>query len=195
MKITRNSSEKLAYKVDLLAIKAFINGKSPLRIGEMVDGRVFTIVAATIAICLQAVSYNDIATAKNRIIAHHLTHNLVVQFHRGLLALHNNTGRRIAAKSNNICTLRLAINIYGILLDNLLELKATRREHILYYMATHPLFGRKYKPTTTHCIEDLGASIFRASSPKTNRRIVERWIVHKVSVVYCQIICIFAQRY
>ena len=103
-----------------------------------------TILPEDIAEGGDAVCEDNISATEYRVVAYCLVEHTPIDTNIWLLALHNDHRLGIAAYGNYIGALRHAIDIYGVLLDNLLGLKTTLQEHILNHMAAYPLLRRKH---------------------------------------------------
>jgi hypothetical protein len=105
---------------------------------------------------------------ENGVVAYHLSQYLGVNLDVGLLALYYDAGLCVVVYGHDVGTLCHAVNLYGVLLDNLLWLEVAVCKHKLHDMATHPLFGCEYKPLTSHSVEDLGAAALSAACAKVD---------------------------
>ena len=141
-----------------------------LHVGKMVDGGVAAILIVGVAVGRKAVGYHHIAALQYGVVAHDLRQNFVVCLDVRLFALHDDVGLSRAVHSDDVGALCHAVNLHGVLLDNLLGLDVARGKHILHNMTAHPLLGREHEPLATHAVEDLGAAALTAAGAKVYGR-------------------------
>lgn len=114
----------------------------------------------------EAIGGDEVATAEGGVIACSLAQGLLVDGDIRLLALDDNKRLSIRAYSDDIGTLRHAVNIHGVLLDNLLGKEATLATQILHNVSAYPLLGGEHKPASAPAVEDLGAAISASACPE-----------------------------